>query len=74
MSRVVDIPLLVARQAVGTAAATSAAVAEITAAGCASGNDYDGRIGVRISALFVILIGSTLGKILLLSRDNYVTN
>lgn len=26
----------------------------------ASGNDYDGRLGVRISALFVILIVSTV--------------
>ncbi|KAK5123385.1 hypothetical protein LTR85_002817 [Meristemomyces frigidus] len=29
--------------------------------GCSSGNDYDGRIGVRISAIFVILLGSFLG-------------
>lgn len=28
---------------------------------CDSGNDYDGRIGVRISAIFVILVGSFLG-------------
>ena len=35
--------------------------AEATPA-CNSGNDYDGRMGVRISAIFVILVGSTLGK------------
>jgi hypothetical protein len=29
---------------------------------CSSENDFDGRIGLRISALFVILIGSTLGE------------
>jgi len=28
---------------------------------CGAGNDYDGRIGVRISAIFVILVGSFLG-------------
>ncbi|KAF2148727.1 putative plasma membrane low affinity zinc ion transporter [Myriangium duriaei CBS 260.36] len=28
---------------------------------CVSGNEYDGRLGVRISAIFVILIGSFLG-------------
>ena len=62
MSRVVDNPLLLLRQALATAAATSSAAAETTAAGCDSGNDYDGRIGLRISAIFVILIGSCFGK------------
>jgi hypothetical protein len=28
---------------------------------CGSGNEYDGRLGVRISAIFVILVGSFLG-------------
>lgn len=28
---------------------------------CTGGNDYDGRIGLRISAIFVILLGSFLG-------------
>ena len=28
---------------------------------CQAGNDYDGKIGVRISAIFVILVGSFLG-------------
>lgn len=31
---------------------------------CDSGNDYDGRMGLRISAIFVILIGSLLGTLL----------
>ncbi|KAF2792325.1 ZIP zinc/iron transport family [Melanomma pulvis-pyrius CBS 109.77] len=30
---------------------------------CSSSNDYDGRIGLRVSAIFVILIGSTLGAV-----------
>lgn len=29
---------------------------------CGSGNDYNGRLGVRISSVFVIGIGSMLGK------------
>jgi zinc transporter 1/2/3 len=29
---------------------------------CESGNEYDGRMGVRISAIFVIMIGSMLGE------------
>ena len=28
---------------------------------CETENEYDGRMGIRISAIFVILIGSTLG-------------
>ncbi|KAH9826784.1 Zinc-regulated transporter 2 [Teratosphaeria destructans] len=28
---------------------------------CEGGNDYDGRMGVRISSIFVILVGSLLG-------------
>lgn len=28
---------------------------------CTSGNDFDGRIGVRVSAVFVILVTSFLG-------------
>ena len=60
MSRVEDIPFLIARQALQTAVATTA----VTRApgGCESGNEYDGRIGLRISAIFVILVGSTLGN------------
>lgn len=29
---------------------------------CQTLNDYDGRMGIRISAIFVILVGSTFGK------------
>ena len=57
MSRVQDIAYLVARQALETAVPESEEAPEA----CGVGNEYDGRIGLRISALFVILIGSTLG-------------
>lgn len=30
---------------------------------CSTTNDYDGRMGLRISAIFVILVGSTLGAV-----------
>ncbi|KAL1861734.1 low-affinity Zn(2+) transporter zrt2 [Diaporthe australafricana] len=30
---------------------------------CGSGNDYDGRLGLRISSIFVILVGSLLGAV-----------
>ena len=59
MSLVVDAPLLV-RQALATAVATPSA--QPTMPACDRGNDYDGRIGLRVSAIFVILIGSCFGK------------
>lgn len=31
---------------------------------CSGNNEYDGRMGVRISAIFVIMVGSTLGAVL----------
>lgn len=31
---------------------------------CGSGNDYDGRMGVRISSIFVIGFGSLAGMVL----------
>lgn len=39
---------------------------------CALGNEYDGRMGIRISAIFVIFIGSMFGCVipLLLSRSS----
>ncbi|CAK4033442.1 Zinc-regulated transporter 2 [Lecanosticta acicola] len=30
---------------------------------CASGNEFDGRMGLRISSIFVILVGSALGAL-----------
>lgn len=44
------------------AAASSSAAATFTAKpACNSDNDYDGRIGLRVSAIFVILVGSMFG-------------
>lgn len=30
---------------------------------CSTGNDYDGRLGLRISSIFVILVGSFIGAV-----------
>jgi hypothetical protein len=32
-----------------------------TVPACETGNEYDGQLGLRISAIFVILVGSGLG-------------
>lgn len=63
MSAVERIADLVIRQVGETAAAaaTSLAAAPEDAPTCEADNEYDGRIGLRISAIFVILVGSTLG-------------
>ena len=56
---------LVARQSYQTAAATitaEAAAAATSQPACASENDYDGRIALRVSAIFVILVGSLFGN------------
>lgn len=49
-----------------SAALESAAAATTTAAvvqdACSAGNDFDGKIGARVSAIFVILLGSLCGK------------
>lgn len=29
---------------------------------CDAGNDYNGKIGLRVSSIFVILVGSMFGK------------
>jgi len=31
---------------------------------CSTGNEYDGQLGLRVSAIFVILVGSLLGTVL----------
>ena len=64
MSNAEDLAYLVARQvaAAVNGSATGSTVNE--AAGipaCTPENDFDGRIGLRISAIFVILAGSFLG-------------
>lgn len=60
MSGVEAIANVVVRQAAGTAAATLAAASTAKPA-CSPDNDYDGRIGLRISSIFVILVGSMFG-------------
>lgn len=55
---------LVVRQALNTAPATASVAAAITSPpACNLTNDYDGRIGLRISAIFVILVGSLFGEV-----------
>lgn len=49
-----DLARLVVRQ--------EAAEEEPAPGNCITSNDYDGRMGLRISAVFVILVGSMLGK------------
>lgn len=59
MGNLEHVTQLVIRQAASTAATTAA---ESTTVSCDPGNDYDGRIGLRVSAIFVILVGSLFGK------------
>lgn len=54
-----DVTQLVIRQAAST---TTTTAAQSTTISCDTGNGYDGRIGLRVSAIFVILVGSTFGK------------
>ncbi|KAL8708625.1 MAG: hypothetical protein Q9220_006561 [cf. Caloplaca sp. 1 TL-2023] len=61
MGTLPEATLVLARQVVPSAITTSAAAALTSAPSCDSGNEFDGRLGVRISAIFVILIGSFFG-------------
>lgn len=63
MTSVEDAALVLARQALTLAPVpTGAAVAASTSPpACDPGNNYDGRLNLRISAIFVILVGSTIG-------------
>ena len=38
---------------------------------CNTGNDYDGRMGLRISAIFVILVGSMFGAVFPVLSNNF---
>jgi zinc transporter 1/2/3 len=53
----------VAAATVAAAPSDLATAASPLAPACSSGNDYDGHVGVRISAIFVILIGSLFGAV-----------
>ena len=47
----------------GTLPSASAAAATLTAQlACTTDNEFDGRMGLRVSAIFVILFGSIFGK------------
>lgn len=46
--------------AAATSAATAAAVTSKPV--CSGDNNFDGRIGLRVSAIFVILVGSLFGE------------
>ncbi|KAL8726723.1 MAG: hypothetical protein Q9166_006518 [cf. Caloplaca sp. 2 TL-2023] len=56
-TRVINLARQVAPSAIITSAAAETAVV------CDAGNEFDGRTGVRISAIFVILVGSLFGAI-----------
>ncbi|KAI9681993.1 MAG: hypothetical protein M1817_000047 [Caeruleum heppii] len=61
MSALHQLAWLVTRQAIGEEG-VQAEAPEIVPE-CESSNEYDGRLGVRISAIFVILVGSSLGAL-----------
>lgn len=61
MSALVQLATLVARQDADSEATTQVPLAG-TPGHCEGGNDFDGRIGLRISSIFVILVGSTIGE------------
>ena len=63
MSAVRHLADLVVRQALDSPLPTvTDAAADTSNKACSGDNDYDGRLGVRISAIFVILVGSLLGE------------
>ena len=83
MSVVQQLPTIVVRQLASAALSTAAAVSTTAAAeaaaetqpSCVANNEYDGRLGVRISAIFVILIGSLFGIVIASEKvDNKANN
>lgn len=65
---VIEFANLVLRQATDPAAILDITAADVPPP-CGGGNTYDGRLGLRISSVFVILVGSTLGKSSSFSSD-----
>ena len=59
MGGIDQVTQVVIRQTLSADAPIAAATSAVTA--CSAGNDFDGRIGLRISAIFVILLGSSIG-------------
>lgn len=70
MASVAQLASLVVRQAESEGAETTTVPIAGTQGHCDGGNDFDGRLGVRISAIFVILLGSCLGKLRTLPSFN----
>lgn len=58
---IVEFANLVLRQTADQQQDTSEVAVADTKQSCGGGNDYNGRMGLRISSVFVILIGSTFG-------------
>ena len=61
MAEFQGIARIVVRQATSTAAAAVTSALSTSQAACTPDNDYDGRIGLRVSAIFVIMVGSMFG-------------
>ena len=65
MSNLEELAYLVGRQvsavANGSATTTTTLDGATSIPACVPDNDFDGRIGLRVSAIFVILIGSLFG-------------
>lgn len=62
MSSVEKVFHVVARQAPSAVAATATSAVASVVQSCSSRNGFDGRLGLRVSAIFVILVGSWVGK------------
>lgn len=60
MSQILHLATLVARQEGPDEATTTVPLAG-TPGFCDTGNEYDGNLGVRVSAIFVILVTSLFG-------------
>lgn len=58
MGSLQEVTRVLARQ-VGPVVTTAAADTSVPS--CDAGNEFDGRVGLRISAIFVILVGSLFG-------------
>ena len=64
MSSLGDLAHVAVRQVAAAAASSAVAPATPEASdkpACSTSNEFDGRIGLRISAIFVILVGSLFG-------------
>lgn len=60
MSHIIHLATIVARQVAPDEATTTVPLTG-QPGHCDTGNEYDGNLGLRISAIFVILVGSLFG-------------